>query len=122
MAAKILVKLLFTSGSMLARSVSMAYRQAILRAEGGFTAGSAEVFAGATSKMSPMEAKKILGLDNADKITIEDILKKHDDLITLNDPKDGGSEYLQSKVLGAKICLETALKEGKLDDTNTTKS
>ncbi|EGC30002.1 hypothetical protein DICPUDRAFT_42077 [Dictyostelium purpureum] len=108
MAAKLLAKIIFTTGSVLVRSVTMAYKQAILQAENGMGAAAANL--DVKSKMSPIEAKKILGLDNKDKFTIEDIENKHKELIDINNPKQGGSEYLQIKISGAKLCLINELK------------
>ncbi|KAN0030441.1 hypothetical protein ACTA71_006776 [Dictyostelium dimigraforme] len=111
MAARLIAKLVFTSGTVLFRSVQMAYRQALLQAESGMgaAAGTMDI----KSKMSPMEARKILGLENVEKVSKEDIDKKYNELVAINDPKDGGSEYLQIKISGAKHCLHNAIKEGK---------
>ncbi|KAK5584667.1 hypothetical protein RB653_006283 [Dictyostelium firmibasis] len=111
MAARLLAKIIFTSGTVLVRSIQMAYKQAILQAESGMgaAAGSMDI----KSKMSPIEARKILGLENVETISKEDVEKKYNELLTINDPKDGGSEYLQIKISGAKHCLHNALKDGK---------
>ncbi|KYR01983.1 presequence translocated-associated motor subunit [Tieghemostelium lacteum] len=107
MAAKLFAKLIFTGGTVLARSISMAYKQAIARAEGGS-------YGGGFNKMTPSEAKKILGFDNSKKtLTLDDVERNSQVLLELNDPKEGGSQFLQFKVQGAKNVLENAIKTGK---------
>eukprot|EP01132_Coremiostelium_polycephalum_P006758 gene6758-8381_t len=109
MATKVFVKLMFSAGSVLARSFVMAYKQALIKAETGGVAGAIDA-------MSAIEAKKILGFENLEKeITIEDVNSKHDTLMKINDPVDGGSFFLQKKILGAKLTLEAELKSALFD-------
>ncbi|KAJ3360607.1 hypothetical protein HDU91_004476 [Kappamyces sp. JEL0680] len=62
--------------------------------------------------MSLDEAKKILDVEEKGKITKEAIEKKYGRLFEVNDPKNGGSIYVQSKVFRAKERLELEMKEG----------
>ncbi|EFA78034.1 presequence translocated-associated motor subunit [Heterostelium album PN500] len=101
---KIFANLLITTGTVFVRSLSLAYKQAIARAEstGAKTASDFAKSESFSGTMTPIEAKKILGLDN-----------RHAVLLDLNNPEDGGSKFIQNKVIGAKSCLEEAIKSGK---------
>ncbi|EGG17862.1 presequence translocated-associated motor subunit [Cavenderia fasciculata] len=115
MVVKIFANLLITTGTVFARSLAMAYKQAIARAESGGAQTASDLLKGGkvNAVMSTMEAKKILGLESKTGITIEDVTEKYDDLLETNKPEDGGSLYVQKKIMGAKICLENELNNGK---------
>lgn len=59
------------------------------------------------------EAMKILNLKDIDKLTEEDIKKQAEKYITINEPKKGGSFYIQNKVFYAKESLLQLLEKNK---------
>ncbi|KAJ3259818.1 mitochondrial import inner membrane translocase subunit TIM16 [Boothiomyces macroporosus] len=61
------------------------------------------------------EAKKILDVE---RLEMEEIKKKYEKLFEVNDPKNGGSFYLQSKVFRAKERIELELKKNQSAPSN----
>ena len=59
-------------------------------------------------KMKTDEAMKILNIEQ-EKLTIENVKELFDKYYNANDPKNGGSFYLQSKIYRAKERLELDL-------------
>lgn len=60
------------------------------------------------SDISLEEAKQILNISNIH--NVEEVAKKYDHLFTVNDKKNGGSLYLQSKVFRAKERIDEELQ------------
>lgn len=108
MASKIVAQLIIYGGQFILRGLAEAYRQALANAQ---TTGAAQN-AGATvarrGRMALEEAYRIVGASpDSPPELIAERLKR---IYTLNDPKNGGSLYLQAKIFNAQRTLEEALK------------
>ena len=101
---------------MLGRAFAEAYRQA----------SASQKYAGQAAKNNPAAANNFassgLTLDEACKIlnvkppmggkaNMDDVMERFKKLFDVNDPKKGGSFYLQSKVLRARERIELEVKE-----------
>ena len=107
MASRLIAQLLVVGGSYLARAFFQAYHQALANSGGG----SARQAANAAKrvlrgKMEATEAKQVLGLERSSDLGLKQVLGKYDHLFNMNDPKKGGSLYLQAKVYEARKALE----------------
>ena len=71
--------------------------------------------------MSRDQALEVLNFSTTSTPAIDEILKQYERYFKANDPKKGGSLYLQSKVLRAKEALEYDLKQqqGKGKDSSS---
>eukprot|EP00052_Salpingoeca_macrocollata_P021157 m.180660 g.180660 ORF g.180660 m.180660 type:complete len:168 (-) comp21468_c3_seq4:29-532(-) len=123
MAGRIIAQIIVAGVQVVGRAFAQAYREAAATAaKGGAQAAanaaksgakngakqqSTAAAAGATQARGMMEleeARKILHVDST--ATWEEALDKFDHLFKINDKKNGGSFYLQSKVYRAKERLE----------------
>eukprot|EP00743_Colponemidia_sp_Colp-15_P006653 GILK01007172.1.p1 GENE.GILK01007172.1~~GILK01007172.1.p1 ORF type:complete len:152 (-),score=29.43 GILK01007172.1:239-652(-) len=103
--ARLLANLVIAAGTVLAKSAIEAYKQAVAN---GQARNSAQAAAGAASsilrkKITEHEAQAIL--NTKPNSNPEEVLQRYERLFTANDPKNGGSFYLQSKVYRAKEAL-----------------
>jgi import inner membrane translocase subunit TIM16 len=103
---------------VLVKSFAEAYKQAAARAPPINVAGGAMGKMGASSiaPMSKNEANAILGFEKNDKdVSSEEVKEAFERMYKLNDPDNGGSFYIQSKIYRAREYIENEmLKEGKL--------
>ncbi|CAJ2666322.1 unnamed protein product [Trifolium pratense] len=113
MATKILANLVVMGGTILARAVVQAYRQALTNASKNGVAQETmqNTIRKASKTITEQEARQILGV--TEKTPWEDIIKncflqKYERLFENN--AKNGSFYLQSKVYRAKECLESIYK------------
>mmetsp|Transcript_35859 Transcript_35859/g.33963 ORF Transcript_35859/g.33963 Transcript_35859/m.33963 type:complete len:127 (-) Transcript_35859:33-413(-) len=109
MASKVIAQIILQGTAVLSRAFFAAYQQALQNAKaGGGAANLAKVVRG---KMQEDEALKILNIDGRKNLTPDMLLQKYSKLFDANDPKKGGSFYLQSKIYRAKEALDLELKE-----------
>ncbi|BAM80564.1 hypothetical protein, conserved [Cyanidioschyzon merolae strain 10D] len=108
MASKIVAQLIIYGGQFLLRGLAEAYRQALANAQSTGAAQSAAANAVRRGRMTVEEAYRIVGATPG--TSPEHIAERLRRLYTLNDPKNGGSLYLQAKVYTAQRTLEEALK------------
>jgi import inner membrane translocase subunit TIM16 len=91
---RIVLNLLLSGGQIFGRAFVDAWKQAPLRAKAG-------------SQISLAEAQKILGLTPP--YQLKDVTARYEKLFKANDPANGGSFYLQSKVYRARERLTEEL-------------
>jgi len=105
-----------TGARVFGRAFAEAYRQAsasqkYAAASGGKNAGSGRTFA--ASGLTLEEACKILNVapPKGGQADMEHVLERFKKLFDQNDPKKGGSFYLQSKILRARERIEAEARE-----------
>ncbi|CAO2658255.1 Nn.00g059780.m01.CDS01 [Neocucurbitaria sp. VM-36] len=111
MAHRIITQVVFSGARIIGRAVSESYRQAaaaqkFAAANQNGNGGSSSAFSASNITMD--EACKILnvGPGKMGNIEIENVTERFKRLFDLNDPKKGGSFYLQSKILRARERIE----------------
>ncbi|XP_066432587.1 mitochondrial import inner membrane translocase subunit TIM16 isoform X2 [Eleutherodactylus coqui] len=110
--AKYLVQILVMGAQVVGRAFTRALRQefaasrAAAEARGG-RAGKESAAVSSLSGISLQEAQQILNISTLDP---KEIQEKYEHLFKANDKADGGSFYLQSKVVRAKERLEQELQ------------
>lgn len=115
----LLVRVAAVVGPVLVKSFIEAYKQAAARAPPVNIAGGAAGKMGMSS-ITPMtrnEANIILGFEkkDSDVLTPEEVKEAFERMFKLNDPENGGSFYIQSKIYRAKEYIENdMLKNGTL--------
>jgi len=104
---------------IVSRAFVQAYQQAAAQAKAGGGAKAAQEAAKRTlrKQMPEDEAMKILNFKTKPK-TMEEVIAQYDKYFKTNDPKKGGSFYLQSKIYRAKETLENSLKEADASSTS----
>ncbi|KND01041.1 import motor complex subunit PAM16 [Spizellomyces punctatus DAOM BR117] len=111
-AARLITQIVIVGSQILGRAFVEAYKQAAKNAAQNAAAGGTGRAAvdAATRKtgITVEEAAQILNVDKT--ASMEELLKRYEHLFKQNDPKEGGSFYLQSKVYRAKERLELELK------------
>mmetsp|Transcript_4005 Transcript_4005/g.6802 ORF Transcript_4005/g.6802 Transcript_4005/m.6802 type:complete len:124 (-) Transcript_4005:305-676(-) len=114
MAAKIIAQLVIQGFSILTRATFTAYQQALKNAKNGGAASTATAVI--RRKMDVGEAYQVLNLERSvvDKAEIEEVYQK---FFKANDPKDGGSFYLQSKIFRAKEAILRDALDATKDQT-----
>ncbi len=128
---KFLIKLLIDNSGRIFKSIGNAYRH-IVNSNAGKTSGfenpqntnkSKDPFAGwnfsdiaGTNKMTKTEALKILNFGEKEKLDAKKIIERFEKYFESNDPKNGGSFYLQNKFFYAK---EILIKEFSSEDTTS---
>ncbi len=120
-APKLITQVALMGGRIVFNAFRDAYKAAAANAAKNVEAQQSQDANTRLTGMSVSEAKLILNLDDGP-VTKEDILKvfhfliqKYEQLFDMNDPAQGGSFYLQSKVFRAKERLELEL--GKTKET-----
>lgn len=103
---------------VLGRAFAEAYRQAAASskyAQQNANAGGGMVRNMASSGLTLDEACKILNVKppQGGKANMEDVMARFKRLFDANDPKNGGSFYLQSKVLRARERIEMEVKDAE---------
>eukprot|EP00033_Pygsuia_biforma_P002270 GCRY01002515.1.p1 GENE.GCRY01002515.1~~GCRY01002515.1.p1 ORF type:complete len:116 (-),score=14.34 GCRY01002515.1:112-459(-) len=112
MASKLFAQIVVMTGQVLGKAVAEGYKQAIKNASMGLSR--------AAPKMTLPEAEKILEVRKA--MPLKEIEKKFQTVFNANDPKKGGSFYVQSKVYRAWECLENELKETVTESSSSASS
>ncbi len=103
--------MILMGAGMLGRAMVLAYRQAIVNSSNAGAAGGAAARS-VRGRIGAQEASEILGVDQ--NAGLKDIYNKYDKLFAANDPKEGGSLYLQAKIHHAKVELEkNAVERGE---------
>jgi len=106
--ARLLANVIISGGSVVFRSFIRAYEQVV--AQGGVNEQAMKTMRDkAMQRMSPDEARKILGITGT--LDFEEIKERHFRIFENNDANQGGSYYLQCKVEHAKMSLEEELAE-----------
>ncbi|KAI8610770.1 Pam16-domain-containing protein [Chytriomyces sp. MP71] len=109
---RILTQVVLVGGQIAGRAFMEAYKNVSVAAAAN--AGKDKAADAATMKtgMSLDEATMILHLKKSGDVHAagrEELLKRYEHLFKVNDPKEGGSFYLQSKIVRAKERLEMEL-------------
>ncbi len=127
---RFIIKLLIDNSAKIFKSVANAY-QDIVRNSGGKAAASSSGNAGkkpdpfanwsfsdiiGTNQMSKSEALKILSFSENEKLNSRKIIERFEKYFEMNDPKNGGSFYLQNKFFYAK---EVLIKDFLNEDTTS---
>ncbi|KAF2665834.1 mitochondrial import inner membrane translocase subunit tim-16 [Microthyrium microscopicum] len=114
MAHRIITQVIFSGTRIIGRAVTEAYKQAQASqkyaAAAGKTPGSSRTYESAG--LSLEEACKILDVapPKQGKTDMEKVLERFKRLFDTNEPKNGGSFYLQSKILRARQRIELEIK------------
>ena len=118
-AHKLIAQIVLTGGRVFGRAFAEAYKQAsassryAAHAQKNGNGASANTYA--SSGLSLEEACKILNIKppKAGENNLEVTMERFKKLYDLNDPKKGGSFYLQSKILRARERIEMEVREGE---------
>jgi import inner membrane translocase subunit TIM16 len=117
-AHRIITQVVLTGSRVLGRAFAEAYKQAsassqYAKAHGKKTSGGATSFG--ANGLTLDEACKILNVKPPQngKANMEDVMERFKKLFDANDPKKGGSFYLQSKVLRARERLESEIRQAE---------
>mmetsp|Transcript_47190 Transcript_47190/g.78300 ORF Transcript_47190/g.78300 Transcript_47190/m.78300 type:complete len:135 (-) Transcript_47190:229-633(-) len=97
---RIVAQMLVTAGSVFARAFAQALQQAQHQGKSGNAKEAADRLLG---KMDAGQARKILNMEKP--YTAEQITQQFENIFKYNDPKTGGSYYLQCKAEHAKNTL-----------------
>lgn len=120
MAHRILVQIALVGGRVVGRAFIEAYRQAAATQRYAKAAAAGRVpdsnrgaMHGAHAGLTLDEACRILNVKppQEGKIELEGVMERFKRLFDSNDPKKGGSFYLQSKVLRARERIESEVRE-----------
>ena len=115
-AHRIISQIVFTGSRVLGRAAVEAWRQASAKsqyAQQAAKAGGSSANNFASSGLTLDEACKILNVKppSGGKANMEDVMERFKKLFDVNDPKKGGSFYLQSKVLRARERIELEVRQ-----------
>ena len=101
----------------LGKAMVTAYQQALhnAKAGGGAAAAASNLV---KRKMATDEAMKILNIETREELTLGTVNQLYKRHYEANDPKKGGSFYLQSKIFRAKEALEFELDPNKEIEEN----
>ena len=117
-AHRIITQVVIVGSRVLGRAFVEAYRQASAsskHAQQGGRAGTEALKNFTSSGLTLDEACKILNVrpPQGGKANMEDVMARFKRLFDNNDPKNGGSFYLQSKILRARERIETEVREAE---------
>ena len=111
-AHRVLTQVILIGGRVLGRAFAEAYRQANASAKyAKANQGAGGGAMGVSRQLDVGEAFKVLGI-KTDGLTAETLGTRYKLLFERNDPKKGGSFYLQSKVFRARERLAAELAKG----------
>ncbi|KAI8319133.1 protein transporter [Martensiomyces pterosporus] len=122
-APKAIVQMLLTGTRIVGRAFGDAYRQAAANsAAARAAAGNMKASADGdrvtqASGITVDESTKILNVEDVE--NREEIAKKFEHLFAVNDPKKGGSLYLQSKIIRARERIEMHWAQEKMKAEQT---
>ncbi|KAH6678489.1 mitochondrial import inner membrane translocase subunit tim-16 [Halenospora varia] len=118
MAHRAIIQVVLTGGRVLGRAFTEAYKQAsassqYAKSQSKNNPGQANTFA--SHGLTLEEACKILNVKPPQngKANMEDVMERFKRLFDVNDPKKGGSFYLQSKVLRARERIESEVRQAE---------
>ncbi|OLL25171.1 Mitochondrial import inner membrane translocase subunit tim16 [Neolecta irregularis DAH-3] len=119
MAHRIIAQIVVIGTQVVGKAFIEAYRQAAATSAGAARSQAAS-FGGAAAKdsitqktgITSEEACQILDVPK-DKISLDGVMKRYEKLFTMNEPKNGGSQYLQAKIFRARERLEMELAQKK---------
>ncbi|MCJ1477156.1 mitochondrial import inner membrane translocase subunit TIM16 [Lambiella insularis] len=116
MAHRIITQVVIVGTRVIGRAFAEAWRQAAASqkyAQQVTTPGSAAAKSIASSGLTLDEACKILNVKppQGGKANMEDVMERFKRLFDVNDPKKGGSFYLQSKILRARERIEMEVRD-----------
>ncbi|KAI8854751.1 Pam16-domain-containing protein, partial [Chytridium lagenaria] len=107
---RILTQVVVVGTQIFGKAVVEAYRQVAANAAKNAAASGGSAGANAMNYkmgMTPEEAMQILNMKREFKA--DELIKNYEHLFKVNDPKNGGSHYLQSKVFRAKERLDAEI-------------
>ncbi|KAJ4993054.1 hypothetical protein SVAN01_01406 [Stagonosporopsis vannaccii] len=112
MAHRIITQVVFSGARIIGRAVTESYRQAAASQKYAAANSGSGGSAFSSSNITMDEACKILnvGPGKGGIIEAEAVTERFKRLFDLNDPKKGGSFYLQSKILRARERIERELQ------------
>ncbi|KAI1078783.1 protein transporter [Whalleya microplaca] len=117
MAHRIITQIVVTGSRVLGRAFSEAWKQAqatgeYARAQAKINPNAPTARASLSSGMTMDEACKILNVKppQGGHANMEEVLARFKKLFDVNDPQNGGSFYLQSKVLRARERIEAEVR------------
>ncbi|KAM3086913.1 mitochondrial import inner membrane translocase subunit TIM16 [Clarireedia jacksonii] len=117
MAHRIITQVAITGARVLGRAISESWKQAkassaYQKAQQSSAGGGASGSSFSSNGLTLEEACKILNVKppKEGKIDMEDVMARFKKLFDVNDPKQGGSFYLQSKILRARERLEGEIR------------
>lgn len=112
--AQILAQALIMGGGVMIKAFVEAYQRVAANPEAAKAAAD-QAKKGTTAfvkkQMAIKEAQDILNFPNKPK-NLQELNERYDRFFSVNDPKKGGSFYLQSKIYRAKEALEKDLQSG----------
>ncbi|KAF2190945.1 protein transporter [Zopfia rhizophila CBS 207.26] len=110
MAHRIISQVVFTGARIIGRAVAESYRQAAATQK--YAAANSKGGTSFSSNITMEEACKILnvGPSKMGQIDMEVVTERFKRLFDLNEPKKGGSFYLQSKILRARERIEREVR------------
>jgi len=109
MAARVIAQVIMQFTAVASRAFVSAYQQALQNAKaGGGGAAAANIGNALKNKMKSDEALKVLNIDRS-ALNATVLEQQYSKYFASNDPKKGGSFYLQSKVYRAKEALDLEL-------------
>ncbi|KAJ1930208.1 mitochondrial import inner membrane translocase subunit TIM16 [Tieghemiomyces parasiticus] len=109
-APRVLIQVILTGTQIVGRAFVEAYKQAAANSASRHAANAAKSSADAVTRQTGLtldEASQILNVKK--NASAEEFMKHYETMFKANDPKSGGSFYLQSKVVRAKERLELEL-------------
>lgn len=119
MASRLIAQILLMGAGYVGRAFVQAYQQALVNSARSGGAAATGARGAARGRIGAQEASEILGVKQ--EAGLKDIYSKYDKLFSMNDPKKGGSLYLQAKIHHAKIELEKeAIARGETPQQDTT--
>jgi len=105
--ARVLAQVLVAGFGVVTRAFVQAYQQAAANPNAAKNAAKNAQKA-VRNRMEIEEALKIMNFEQTPK-SIDHVLQRYDKYFNANDPKNGGSYYLQSKFFRAKEAIEEEL-------------
>ncbi|KAJ3150286.1 mitochondrial import inner membrane translocase subunit TIM16 [Geranomyces michiganensis] len=109
--ARLITQIAIVGSQILGRAFVDAYKQAAKNAAQNAAGGTGRAALDATTRKTGISVEEAAQILNVEKTaTTEEILKSYEHLFKVNNPKEGGSFYLQSKVYRAKERLDMELK------------
>eukprot|EP00621_Florenciella_sp_RCC1693_P016609 CAMPEP_0182537398 /NCGR_PEP_ID=MMETSP1323-20130603/21877_1 /TAXON_ID=236787 /ORGANISM="Florenciella parvula, Strain RCC1693" /LENGTH=129 /DNA_ID=CAMNT_0024747771 /DNA_START=53 /DNA_END=442 /DNA_ORIENTATION=+ len=102
--------------SVFGRAFLQAYQQALVNARKGgahSAAATAHTAVQRSNKMQLAEARQVLNVEKGElmEIDMKKLREQYERIFDANDPKKGGSFYLQSKIFRAKEALDMEIED-----------
>ncbi|KAL4788241.1 protein transporter [Aspergillus varians] len=115
MAHRIVTQVVLTGARVFGRAFTEAYKQASAASKHKGADGKPGTSSFASSGLSLDEACKILNVKppQGGEANLEQVMERFKKLFDINDPKKGGSFYLQSKILRARERIEMEVRQAE---------